>query len=82
MLLGVSYPYFMLNFLFSTILFINTGKLIIILLVAPMIHALGYLICLKEPRAIEMLMVKGGKTMRCKQKNKVFHGFTNSYDVY
>lgn len=82
MILGVSYMYFVLNASLSMVVYINTTNVVVILVIAPIIHAAGYMICLKEPRAVELLAVRFGKTMRCKGKNKIFHGFTNSYDVF
>jgi type IV secretion system protein VirB3 len=82
MVAGVHYIIFMLNFIFTVLLFINLdteGKLWQIPLVAFIIHMAAYLVCLKEPRAIELLMVRYGKCSRC--KNRVYHKYTNSYDV-
>lgn len=82
MLFGVSLSYFIINFTIIMALFINTKNMLVIFVLAPAIHGLGYLICLKEPRAIELSAIKLAKTLKCKPKNRIFHGSTNSYDIY
>lgn len=80
MILGVSYMYFVFNAAINMILFINLQDFIILLMVAPAVHFVGYIICIKEPRAIELLVVKASKGYKC--MNRGFHGHTNSYDPY
>lgn len=80
MILGVSYMYFVINAIISMITFINLQSFKILLIVAPTVHLLGYLICLKEPRAIELFILKVNKGFRC--LNRGFHGYTNSYDPF
>lgn len=78
MMLGVSYMFFVLNAIVCMVVFINMQSFLVVPL-AVVIHFIGYLICLKEPRAIEMLLVKMKKGMRG-AANRSFHGNTNSYD--
>jgi type IV secretion system protein VirB3 len=80
MILGVSYMYFVLNAAICMILFINLQSFMILLMVAPGVHFIGYIICVKEPRAMELLIVKASKGFKC--LNRGFHGYTNSYDPY
>ena len=80
MIMGVSYMYFVLNGIISIITFINTQNFIILFFVFPLVHGVGYLICLKEPRAIELMMLRASKGTKC--LNRRFHGYTNSYDIY
>jgi type IV secretion system protein VirB3 len=80
MILGVSYMYFVINAVVSMICFINMQDFKILLMVAPVVHLIGYLICLKEPRAIELFIIKMAKGYKC--VNRGYHGFTNSYDPY
>lgn len=80
MLFGVSYLYFVINFLLTMIVYINTTSFVMLLLVAPAIHGVGYLICLREPKAVEIALVKFSKTLKC--RNRRYHSFTNSYDHY
>lgn len=84
MILGVSYMYFVINAVITMITFINTSSFFYIIVLGPTIHAIGYLICLREPRAVELLMVRTSKCWLLPPFSKVrrFHGFTNSYDVY
>lgn len=79
MILGVSYMFFVINAAISMISFINTQDFVILFLVTPSIHAIGYVICSKEPRAIEMFTVKMKKGFKC--RNRIYHGQTNSYDL-
>ena len=80
MIMGVSYMYFVINAIVCMVTFINTQDFKILLILAPTVHLIGFLICLKEPRAIELLIIKMGKGYKC--VNRGFHGFTNSYDPY
>ncbi len=80
MILGVSYMYFVLNAGVNLIVFINMQDFIILLFVAPIVHLIGYLICLKEPRAIELLLIKASKGLKC--VNRGYHKNNNSYDPY
>jgi type IV secretion system protein VirB3 len=80
MIAGVSYMYFVINVIVSMVTFINTSNFKILLLVTPTVHLIGYLICLKEPRAIELVIIKMQKGYKC--LNRGYHGFTNSYDPY
>lgn len=84
MIMGVSYLYFVINSVCNMIIFINTNNFIYLFVSAPIIHAIGYLICLREPRAIELVMIKTSKCWKLAPVSKVrrFHGHTNSYDVY
>lgn len=80
MIMGVSYMYFVINSIVCMITFINTQDFKILLMLAPAVHLVGFLICLKEPRAIELFIIKMSKGYKC--VNRGFHGFTNSYDPY
>src|SRR5687768_11371376 len=80
MILGVSYMFFVINAAICLIFFINTQNFTILLIIAPAVHLIGYIICLKEPRAIEMFVMKMSKGYRC--INRGYHGYTNSYDLY
>jgi type IV secretion system protein VirB3 len=78
MLFGVSFPFAAINGFVCLIYFIATNdfKGFIIL---PFFHGIGYLICSKEPIAMELMMMKASKFSRC--PNKTYFG-ANSYDVY
>jgi type IV secretion system protein VirB3 len=79
MIAGVSYMYFVLNAMICMILFINTKSFAVIPL-AGVIHMFGYLLCMKEPRAIELWMLRMKYGFR--SWNRAYHSFTNSYDVF
>ncbi len=82
MIAGVSYMYFVLNALMTMIVFIHTKDFLMLLFVGPAIHGVGYLICMKEPRAVELLMLRG--KMGYKNWNNIsgYHFGANSYDVF
>ena len=80
MVMGVSYMFFVLNAIVCMVAFINTSNFIVLFFVAPVIHGIGYLLCLKEPRAIELMILRASKGTKC--INRKFHGFTNSYDIF
>src|SRR5277367_5998377 len=80
MVMGVSYMFFVLNALTCIITFINTSNFLALFFVAPFVHVIGYLLCMKEPLAIELIILRCGKGMNC--SNRTFYGHTNSYDVF
>lgn len=80
MALGVSYMYFVVNALFSMLTFIWTNNFWVLIVIAPLIHGIGFMICMNEPRAIELIMLRMNKGMKC--VNRRFHEHTNSYDIY
>jgi type IV secretion system protein VirB3 len=80
MLAGVSYTFAALNGIFSLLAFIITNNFFYLFVLLPGIHAIGWLICLKEPRAIELFVARMSKCNVC--PNRFKHGGTNSYDVY
>jgi len=80
MILGVSYMFFVINAVITMVTFINMQNFKILFILAPTVHLIGYLICLKEPRAIELFILKLSKGYKC--VNRGYHGYTNSYDPY
>lgn len=80
MVMGVSYMYFVVNSLICLLTFIWTSNFLVLFLAAPLIHGIGFLLCMNEPRAVELFVLKMGKGMRC--LNRGFHHRTNSYDVF
>ena len=80
MLLGVSYTFAALNGIVSLLAFVITSSFFYLLVLLPGLHLIGWFICLKEPRAIELLIAKASKCNIC--RNRSAHGGTNSYDVY
>lgn len=80
MAFGVTYTWFMLNAMTWILYFINTSDFLWVFVGAPTIHGIGYFICSKEPRIMDIIMIKGSKCMKC--KNARFHGGTQSFDLY
>jgi type IV secretion system protein VirB3 len=78
MVFGVTYPFAVLNG-FSCLIYFILSNDFKGFLALPLLHGLAYFVCLKEPLAIELLMMKGSKCSKC--KNKMFYR-ANSYDVY
>jgi type IV secretion system protein VirB3 len=80
MMFGVSYNLATLNGMISLLAFIITGKFFYLLVLLPFIHGICWMLCLKEPRAMELFLIKNSKCSIC--RNRMYHGGTNSYDVY
>mgnify|MGYP001801800572 CR=1 FL=1 len=78
MFFGVSYPFAALNGLICLSYFILTNDFKGFFAM-PAFHGLFYLVCLKEPLTIDLIMKKGAKCSKC--RNKKFYS-ANSYDVY
>lgn len=79
MIAGVSYMYFVVNAMIIMVMFINTKSFLAFPL-GLVIHGFGFLLCAREPRAVElwMLRLKYGFL----SWNRFYHYYTNSYDVY
>lgn len=80
MMLGVTYSWFMLNALVWAVVFINTADFGVLIPGAVTVHFIGYMICSREPRYMDIWIVKLSKCARC--KNASFHHNTQSYDLY
>lgn len=82
MIAGVSYTYFVINGLLSMMIFVNTQNFLILFVIGPIIHGMGFFICRNEPRAIELFMMKS--TWGYKSWNNIlgYHSYANSYDVF
>lgn len=79
MIMGVSYMYFLLNSMLMLMAFIWSQSFLAYLGGA-IFHGFGYLLCMNEPRAVELWMLRmrtGFLTY-----NRGFYQNTNSYDVY
>ena len=77
MIFGVSIQYAMLNMMISVTWYIQSSGIEIIF-VAAVMHLIGYILCFKEPRFMELYLNKAGKCNQC--ANKSFHG-ANSYSI-
>ena len=79
MIAGVSFMYFVINAMLTSIMFINS-KSFLAMPFGVVVHMFGYLLCRKEPRAVELWV------LRCRTGfqswNRGYHHHTNSYDVF
>jgi type IV secretion system protein VirB3 len=80
MLFGVSYTLATVNVMISLLAFILTNQFFYLLVLLPSIHGVCWMLCLKEPRAMELFLIRNSKCTLC--KNRMYYGGTNSYDVY
>lgn len=79
MIAGVSFMYFVLNAMITMVMFIDT-KSFMAFPFGVVIHFFGYLLCMKEPRAVELWMLR--MKYGYKSWNRVNYHNTNSYDVF
>lgn len=77
MIFGVSIQFAMLNMMISVGAFIQTSGVGIIF-IALAVHLVGYLLCFKEPRFMELYLNKGSKCNQC--PNRSFYG-ANAYSI-
>jgi type IV secretory pathway VirB3-like protein len=82
MVFGVSFLYFILTGLFCMIIFINTKNFLIIFVVGPILFFVGRILCAKEPRAIELAMLRGKHGYKSSNNLGGYHFGANSYDTY
>lgn len=77
LIFGVSIEYAMLNMMICVMYFIQTSSVKIIF-IGILVHGIGYVVCLKEPRFMKLFLLKLGKFNDC--PNKSYYG-ANSYDI-
>ena len=75
MFAGVTYSFFVLNGVVTAELFLIT-KSFWALLAALVIHAIGYVACLREPRIFDLWLTK---VVRCPRVKNYAHWGCNSY---
>ncbi len=75
MFAGVSYSFFVLNLVATTEIFLIT-KSFFAILTALIIHAIGYAICLREPRFLDLWILRSS---RCPRVPNHDHWRCNSY---
>ncbi len=79
MILGVSYTYFVAIAFICLQVFIWSSNFIVIGLIAIGTWGPGYLMCMKEPRAVELALLRGKWGYRCWNR---FYGQPNTYDLF
>jgi type IV secretion system protein VirB3 len=75
-LMGVPYLYFMFNGVASSVCFLVSHNLFVLLVAIPL-HLLGYLLTLRDDRIFEILLVKSTK---CPPRSRAFWG-ADSYSA-
>jgi type IV secretion system protein VirB3 len=75
MFAGVSYSFFVLNLVVTTEVFLIT-KSFWAILAALAIHAIGYAVCLREPRFLDLFFQRAS---RCPRVKNYAHWRCNSY---
>lgn len=75
-LLGVPYLYFMFNGVVSSVCFLVSHNLFLLLVAIPL-HLIGYVLTLRDERIFEILFVK---TSKCPPRSRAFWG-ADSYRV-
>jgi type IV secretion system protein VirB3 len=78
MFMGVTQSFFAINGLSSVILFLAFNSFLPLLVWFPLMHGIGYLACIYDPRIFDIWIVYAQKAMRC--RNKRFWG-GNSYEL-
>ncbi len=76
LIMGVSIKFAVLNMLLCGIGYIYSNSIKVVF-VGVVIHLIGFLVCMKEPRFIELYINKFSKCNKC--PNKSYYG-ANSYD--
>lgn len=75
-LMGVPYLYFMFNGVVSSVCFLISHNLLMLLVAVPL-HLLGYVLTLRDDRIFEILMVR---TSKCPPRSRAFWG-ADSYSA-
>ena len=75
-LMGVPYLYFMFNWVISSVCFLVSHNLLMLLVAVPL-HLLGYVLTLRDDRIFEILMVR---TSKCPPRSRAFWG-ADSYSA-
>ena len=76
MVWGMPQPFFVLNGMVSMVVFLTANSFAALLVGAPLVHGLGYLLCLKDRRILDLWIVKA-RFLRCINRR---HWGANSYD--
>jgi type IV secretion system protein VirB3 len=78
MVWGVPQPFFVINGMVCMIAFLMSNSFYPLLIGAPLVHGLGYLVCLKEVRTFDLWLTRA-RFLRC--LNRHYWG-ANSYDPF
>lgn len=80
MIMGVSYLFFVVNAMLTTLMFI-WSKSFLAIPFGGIVHMFGYLLCQHEPRAVELWALHM-KTGFASWNRMTLHHNTTSYDVF
>jgi type IV secretion system protein VirB3 len=69
MFAGVSYSFFVLNLVVTTEVFLIT-KSFWAILAAFVLHGIGYVLCARDPRFLDLWILKASRCPRVKQYNR------------
>ncbi len=78
MVWGVPQPVFVINGMISMIAFLVSNSFLPLLIGAPLIHGLAYVVCLKEVRIFDLWMTKA-RFLRCVNRR---YWKASSYDPF
>lgn len=77
MIFGVSLSYALLNIMLST-MYLTVASNFYVIPVSLVVHGVGYLLCFKEPRFMEIYLMRAQKFNKC--PNRLYYG-ANSYGI-
>ena len=78
MIMGVTQSFFVINGMVNLVIFLAVNSFLPVFILFPLLHGIGYLACLRDPRTFDLWMVYAKSCTKC--KNKGFWG-SNSYDL-
>jgi type IV secretion system protein VirB3 len=82
MVFGVSFMYFVITMVLCMLVFINTKNFVMLFVVGPSMYMIGRVLCAKEPRSIELVLLKAKYGYKNSNNLSGYHFGANSYDVY
>jgi type IV secretion system protein VirB3 len=78
MKLGVTQSFFVINTIGCAMLFLATKSFLVLFVGGPLFHALGVLMCLKDPRVFDIAFIK----LKCMKSRNRQLWRANSYDPW
>ena len=79
MIAGVTQSFFVINGMLNLVIYLAVNSFLPVFILFPLLHGIGYLACLKDPRTFDLWMIYAKTCTRC--RNKSFWG-SNSYDLF
>ena len=78
MIMGVTQSFFVINGMVNPVIFLAVNSFLPVFILFPLLHGIGYLACLKDPRTFDLWMIYAKCCTKC--RNKRFWG-SNSYKL-